>query len=187
MSYLIGSTFNSIVNILMINPKKQKKQFAKVYDKNIDKIYRFVFLKVSSSEIAEDLTAQVFTKGWNVFRKRDDIENPVAYLYQIARTEIANHYRDKAKFPMALIEESLILDPNPNQEESQGAQSELETIKLCLAKLPDEQQNVIIWRYLDGFSNKEIAKILEKEEGTVRVIIHRALKEIKGKMTDIGL
>lgn len=171
----------------MASPKKQKKQFAKIYDKNIDKIYRFVFLKVSSPEIAEDLTAQVFTKGWNRFRKAEDIENPVAYLYQIARSEIANYYRDKAKFPVASIEESLILDPNPSQEESQKTQSELEKIKLCLAKLPDEQQNVIIWRYLDGFSNKEIAKMLEKQEGAVRVMIHRALKEIKEKMADFGL
>ena len=46
-----------------------RKEFSKIYDKCIDKIYRFIFLKVNSQEIAQDLTSETFLKGWEAFRK----------------------------------------------------------------------------------------------------------------------
>ena len=162
-----------------------KKKFAKLYDKYVEKIYRFVFLKVSSQEEAQDLTSQVFTKGWRKFRKGEKIDNPSAYLYQIARAEIANHYREKAKFQVTNAISEQIIDPNPGPEEAQELQSELEILKKTLPQIKDDYQNVVIWRYLDGLSVKNIAQIMEKPEGTVRVMVHRALKELREKMENL--
>ena len=163
----------------MRNPKKK---FAKIYDKLVDKIYRFVFLKVGSEEVAEDLTAQVFAKGWERFSTGEDIRNPSAYLYQMARAEIANHFRQNSKFKLVSAETNQLADPQPGIEERQQGQSEIEALRTCLAKLNDDYQNVLIWRYLDGYSNKEIARMLEKSEGAVRVMLHRGLKELRQKM-----
>jgi len=44
-----------------------RKQYSKIYDQYINKIYRFVFLKVSSKEVAEDLTTEVFVRGWDKY------------------------------------------------------------------------------------------------------------------------
>jgi len=165
----------------------KKKQFAKIYDQNIEKIYRFLFLKLGSREAAEDLTAEVFAKGWDKFRNSKNLQNPVAYLYQIARTKLADYYRDKGKFKVVLTEENQIPDADPNPEENQILESEIEMLRVCLAKLSDDYQNIIIWRYLDGLSIQEIAEIMGKEEGTIRVMIHRALKEMKEKMADLGV
>jgi len=170
----------------MRNPKKK---FAKIYDIYVGKIYRFVFLKVGSQETAEDLTGQVFAKGWDRMnriskKKQKEIENVPAYLFQIARAEIANYYRGKAKFQVISTAAEQIVDPDPAIEEKQQLQSDLEVMRSSLNQLKDEHQNVLIWRYLDGFSNKDIAQIIEKPEGTVRVIIHRALKELREKMSD---
>lgn len=162
-----------------------KKKFAKLYDKYVEKIYRFVFLKVSSQEIAEDLTSLVFTKGWRKFRKGEKIDNPPAYLYQIARAEIANHHREKAKFQTIQATTDQIIDPNPGLEETQELQSDLKIIKKALTQLKEDYQNVIIWYYLDGLSIKDIAEITEKPEGTVRVMVHRALKELREKMENM--
>ena len=162
-----------------------KKKFAKLYDKYVEKIYRFVFLKVSSQEEAQDLTSQVFTKGWRKFRKGEKIDNPSAYLYQIARAEIANHHREKAKFQTVQASADQIIDPNPGLEEAQELQSDLEILKKTLPQLKDDYQNVVIWRYLEGFSIKNIAQMMEKPEGTVRVMVHRALKELREKMENM--
>lgn len=159
-----------------------RKKFAKLYDKYVEKIYRFVFLKVSSQEVAEDLTSQVFTKGWKRFKKREKIANPSAYLYQIARAEIANHHREKAKFPIVQATADQVIDPNPPSQENQELQSDLKILKKVLAELKDDYQNVVIWRYLDGLSVGEIARMMERPEGTVRVMVHRALKELREKM-----
>lgn len=162
----------------MRNPKKK---FSKIYDKYVEKIYRFVFLKVSSQEIAEDLTSAVFTKGWRKFKKEEDIQNVSAYLYQIARAEIANHYRGRSKFRTISTEASQIpiFDSNPNSEESQQLQSDIVLLKNCLAKLSNDYQDVLVWRYIDGHSNREIAKILGKSRGAVRVMVCRALKALR--------
>jgi len=162
-----------------------KKKFAKLYDKYVDKIYRFVFLKVSSQEIAEDLTGQVFAKGWGRISKtknQKQIENVPAYLYQIARAEIANYYRDKAKFQTIQATTDQIADPGVGLEEKSKLDSDFETVRACLPQLKEDYQDVLIWRYLDDYSNKEIGRMLRKSEGAVRVMIHRALKELREKM-----
>jgi len=167
----------------MPNPRKE---FARLYDKYIEKIYRFIFLKVESQEVAEDLTHQVFAKIWERFRTSNGtsnkIKNPTAYLYQIARNEVVNHHREKSKFQIISAEATQIADPAPTLEEHQQLQSDLESLRRCLGQLKDDYQNVIIWRYLDGLSIKNIAQIIDKPEGTVRVMIHRALKELREKM-----
>lgn len=165
-------------------PNYQKK-FSKIYDKWVNKIYRFVFLKVNSQETAEDLTSQVFVKSWRKFKKGEKIDNFSAYLYQIARTEIADHYRERAKFQIVPATVDYVVDPNPGLEEKSKLNSDLKIIKKALQGLKEEYQNVVIWRYLDGFSTKEIAKMMEKPEGTIRVMVHRALKELREKMGNL--
>ena len=76
----------------------ENEQFIRIYDQYIDKIYRFVYLKVNSQEIAEDITSKVFLKGWENYRgEPKKIENMSAFLYQIARNSIVDHYREKSK------------------------------------------------------------------------------------------
>ncbi len=89
----------------------ENKKFAKIYDKHIDKIYRFIFLKTGTKEVAEDITSQVFTKAWRKFKLQGrDIENMSAYIFQIARAEVANHYRDASKFQIISTEVVEIVD-----------------------------------------------------------------------------
>lgn len=161
-----------------------KKKFAKLYDEYVEKIYRFVFLKVSSQEEAQDLTSQVFTKGWKKFRKGDKIDNPPAYLYQIARAEIANHHREKARFQTVQASADQIIDPNPGLEEKSKLDSDMATVKNCLTKLNNDYQNVLVWKYIDGYSNKEIAEMSGKSEGAVRVMLHRALKVLRATINN---
>jgi len=165
---------------------RQEKKFSKTYDKMVNKIYRFIFLKVDTTETAEDLTSQVFIKAWDRMkvsnRSEDKIKNLSAYIYQIARTEIANHYRNKSKFQIISTEAVQIVDSEPNLEQVQQTQSDIDKIKICLAELSEDFQNIVIWSYLDELSNKQIADIMRKPENTVRVMKHRALKELKQKM-----
>jgi len=79
-----------------------KEKFSEIYDQYIDKIYRFVYFKVSSEEVAEDITSKVFLKGWEAFQSHGlgedrEILNTSAFLYQIARNAVTDHYREKAK------------------------------------------------------------------------------------------
>ena len=89
--------------------KISKKKFEKIYDNQVDKIYRFVFLKVGSVDVAQDLTAQTFTKAWKQAKSGLDIENPNAYIFQIAKREIAGYYRQKYKVEIVSADSAQIV------------------------------------------------------------------------------
>jgi len=165
---------------------KQRQIFSGIYDQYIEKIYRFIFLKVSSPEIAQDLTSETFLKGWEAFKKSQNpnpnkhkIENIQAFLYQIARNLLTDFYREKGRTQVISAENIRIIDPTVNLEEKAEFSSDCEQIKVHLADLKEDYQEVIILHYINDLSIKEIAQTLEKPEGTVRVMLHRGLKELK--------
>ncbi|KKW08240.1 MAG: RNA polymerase, sigma-24 subunit, ECF subfamily [Candidatus Kaiserbacteria bacterium GW2011_GWA2_49_19] len=162
-----------------------QKEFSRIYDQYIGKIYRFVFLRVNSTEAAQDLTSETFVRAWDRFKTGGSgpkVKNWAAFLYQIARNLVTDFYREKGK--IQIVSASYVADPNPalDLENRAFLNSDVEQIKEALSRLGEEHQEVIIWRYLDGLSNKEIAEILDKPEGTVRVIIHRALEALRQEL-----
>ena len=171
---------------------KLKKQFSKIYDKYIEKIYRFIFLKIGSEEIAQDLTSDTFLRGWKAFQKAQDpknnykIENTQAFLYQIARNLIADHYRRKGKIKIVSAENRVITDFSVDLEKKAILSSDMKNIRLALNHLNEDYQNVIIWRYLDDFSTAEVAQIMNKSEPAIRVLLHRALKSLKDQINKLA-
>jgi RNA polymerase sigma-70 factor (ECF subfamily) len=158
-----------------------RKIFSKIYDRYINKIYRFIFLKVNSQEIAQDLTSETFLRGWESFKNGNKIENPQAFLYQIARNLVTDYYREKGRAQVVSAEFVPIVDPRQDLEEKALATSDVDTIKLALTKLPEDYQNVIIWHYLDDLPIPEIAVMLNRTEEATRVLLSRALKALRNE------
>lgn len=170
-----------------------KKEFSDIYDQYINKIYRFVYVKVNSQEVAEDICSEVFLRAWQVFQKTGNpghnqtIEHPQAFLYKIARNLVIDHYRKKGRTQTVSLEVLPLADSNPRIEGKIALDSDLEQVKVALANLNEDYQNVIIWHYLEDLSIPEIAKMLNKQEGAVRVQLHRALKSLKDQCNKMGL
>lgn len=166
---------------------RAKKKFEKIYDKYIDQIYRFIFLKVSSQEIAEDLTSEVFLKAFEIFKKGEkEIKNERAFLYQIARNLVIDFYRDRARFKIIPTSDCKeIMDENQNLEQKIFLDSEIEKIRETISSLKNEYQDVILLRYVDDLKIPEIAEILKKSEQNIRVLLHRALKSLREKIRKI--
>jgi len=156
-----------------------RKIFSQIYDKYIDKIYRFVFLKVNSEEIAQDLTSETFLRGWESFKNGNKIENPQAFLYRIARNLVIDHYREKGRTQVVSAEFAPIVDPREDLEEKAILTSDVDRIKQVLVNLKEDYQNVIIWHYLDDLPIQEVAKMLDRTEEATRVLLSRALKTLK--------
>lgn len=161
-----------------------EKNFSKFYDENVEKIYRFVFLKVNSQDIAEDITSEAFLRVWEVFKSERPIEKPPAFLYQVARNLVIDHYREKGRTQILPVENNPIIDPRPSLEDKAGDNLELDRIKLALANLKDGYQEMIIWHYIDDLSVPEIADLTGKSEGAVRVALHRALNSLRETISD---
>ncbi len=157
------------------------EQFGQIYDQYIDKIYRFVYLKVNSQEIAEDITSKVFIRGWEAFQNpKEEIKNPGAFLYQIARNAVVDHYREKGRTNVISADASPeIADPGTDAQDKAVLSADINIIKKGIQKLEKEHQDIIIWHYLEDMPIANIAKLLDKPAGTVRVMLHRGLKDLK--------
>jgi len=164
--------------------ENKRKSFSRIYDKYIDKIYRFVFLRVNSVETAEDLTSETFVRLWDSLRGEKDIENPQAFIYKIARNLTIDFYRNKHKLNVVSTSSVKIIDPRIDLEEKANLNSELEQVKKALSTLKDEYQEALILYYLEKVSVPEIADILGKSENAVRVMIHRGVGKLREILKD---
>ncbi|MEK7071838.1 MAG: sigma-70 family RNA polymerase sigma factor, partial [Patescibacteria group bacterium] len=103
------------------------------------------------------------------------------FLYQIARNLVTDYYREKGKNQIVSVENTTIADPGDDFSEAM-LKSDINTVKLVLAGLKDDYQNVIIWHYLDDFSISEVAKMMDRTEDNTRVLLHRALESLRKKV-----
>jgi len=166
----------------------KKKEFIKLYDEFAPRIHRFINLKISSIHDSEDLTSETFFKFWQKSRENRlndiKIDYPKAMLYRIANNLVIDFYRKKSRKEVSLDQEDKTITKIKDRVDlvvKSNLDSDMEQIKTALAQLKEEHQNVIVWRYLDELSTKEIAEILGKSEGAARVLIHRALNALKEK------
>jgi len=133
------------------------------------------------------LTSEVFLRCWKSVSSGSSLLNPRAVIYQIARNLVIDYYRKKPKKELIIDDEkemALKNIPNPGAgpEENLALKSDLVQIRKALTKLNHDYQDLILWHYIDDFSVKEIAQVLEKPESAVRVQLHRALKSLKKEL-----
>jgi RNA polymerase sigma-70 factor (ECF subfamily) len=164
--------------------KNDKEAFVKAYDLYVDQLHRFIYFKVGSREEAEDLCSAVFLKTWNYILESGlkDHKTLKALLYKIARNLIIDHYRkNKDKETISLDGDSgiQIIDDQQSSVKIMELKTDLIVLETKLPELKDEYREVIILRFVNELSIKEIAEILDKPKGNIRVLIFRALKALK--------
>lgn len=176
--------------IFKVRQNKDADAYGQLYDYYVDRIFRFILFKVSSIEEAEDLTSEVFLKTWEyVNNGAGKIKNLNALLYKVARNAVIDHYRAKSSNAVATDEERMeLIQDKRDLEGEANAKIEILNIEKHLAKLKDAYREVIILKYVEEFSIGEIAEIVDKSRGNVRVLLHRALqalREISGEQKKV--
>ena len=161
-----------------------KEQFGQIYDQYIEKIYRFVYLKVNSQEVAEDITSKVFLSGWESYNKNSSILNMNAFLYKIARNSVTDYYRESSRTKLISTESvDQIPDAGTNVHDRAMLSADIEEMKSAIRGLKKDYQDVIILHYLEDMSIKEISEIMQKPQVNIRVMMHRGLKSLKGNLS----
>ncbi|NUM76587.1 sigma-70 family RNA polymerase sigma factor [candidate division KSB1 bacterium] len=156
---------------------------AKLCEYFYPKIYRYIFYRVHKPVEAEDLTGDVCVRAVEAIGKQKG--SFTAWLYRIAANLIIDHYRRKAvRHEIALTEEALEI-PNGRPERALEWPDELEKaltqeqVRKALQKLTDEQQQVIVLKFIEGYDNPEIAEMLGKSVGAIKGLQFRALSALK--------
>jgi len=156
--------------------------FAQLYDAYVERVYRYILFRVSEDETTEDLVSQVFLKAWQSLDRYKLGSSPfIAWLYTIARNLVIDFYRAKKDFLPLEKARALPSDmQSPDQEVE--ARFDLEAMRDGLQSLTGDQQQVLILKYIAGLPNENIAKIMNKQEGTIRGLQMRALQTLSKYM-----
>lgn len=127
---------------------------------------------------------------WQAFQspdKKDVIKNHKAFLYATARNLVIDFYRTRETTRTLSIEDNPIIEDSAQAlEEKAKIDSDFELVRRSLTGLKQDYQNVIIWHHIDGLSIGEIAKVLDKSPGAVRVLLHRAMEQLKEEVNPNG-
>jgi RNA polymerase sigma-70 factor (ECF subfamily) len=153
------------------------KAFTSLYEIYVNAIYRYIYYRIDHIEQAQNLTEQVFLTAWETLSGYQDRGNPFSsWLYWIAQNIVANHQR--------LKNENAIIDhPSPFQQVKHKNSllrqiietQDTETLAHAIAKLPHEQQEVIILKLIEGLNHGEVSQLLSKDQKSCRILQHRAL------------
>jgi len=158
--------------------------FLSAYDNFSGGILRHIYLRVNSKEVSEDLTQETFFKAWdNIVKNGTQVRNYKTFLFRIANNLIIDYYRKKAK-PVVPIDnigpdEPSVMPTQPHETEN-GINKDL--IQEFLLELSDEHRQIIIFRYINDFSVKEISELTGRSKNSINVIIHRSIKYIKNQI-----
>lgn len=172
------------LNLIKEAQEGVSEAFGAIYDYYLPKIYRFVLLKVSSKEEAEDITHQVFLKAWTSLDSYKHRNLPFSsWLYKIAKNAVIDHYRrNRLTLNIDDEENNEVLVVRKDIVSELDLKSDVAEIYKCLAELKSIEQEVITMRFVDDLPIKEVAVALQKSEGAIKVIQHRAITALKDKL-----
>lgn len=153
--------------------------FTRLYDIYVGRVYRHISYRVATVADVEDLTQEVFVRAWRSIRRYKPGERPfLAWLYTIAHNLVIDYYRKKGREHVVSLEEPLgkigtRLDPNIEEV------LDLDVVRRMLERLPGDQQQVLMLRFVEGLDYIDVAAALGKSQGAVRVIQLRALRRLR--------
>jgi len=159
--------------------RRDHTAFATLYSHYVEKIYRYIYYKVSNHAEAEDLCEQVFLKAWEAIDRYTWHGYPFSsWLYRLAHNLVVDHYRTQREtLPIndAVLSFEEGLDPDQYLARSIASNE----LRAAIEQLTGEQRQVVCLKFILGYDNAEIALLMKKKEGAIRALQFRALRNLQ--------
>ena len=157
--------------------KERQEAFGVLYERYVEKIYRYIYYRTGNHHDAEDLTAAVFHRALAHIETYTERGVPFqAWLYRIAHNLVANWHRDRGRRKIIPLEEfvssGLHFEAPDTQVEDEEERRQL---LAAIERLPEERQQLLLLKFVSQLSNAEIGEILDRTEGAIKSLYHRTL------------
>lgn len=181
------STIND-ENAVALASRGNPEAFSYLYEKNVTRIYNYIFYRIGSASDAEDITSRVFYRAFGHINSYVEKGVPFsAWLYRIAHNLIANWHRDNLRRKEVPLEDHLELPQHSDQPERMLEKNqETDLLLRGIRRISADRQQLILLKYLENLSNAEIAMIMGRSEGAIKSLYHRALIALREEMEKIG-
>jgi RNA polymerase sigma-70 factor (ECF subfamily) len=160
--------------------------FGMLYERYVERIYRYIRVRVTEQTIAEDITENVFLRAYEAIERYQERGHAFSsYLYRVAQNHLVDHYRKKKEEAPIEVVDQVSADATSLDEDLIQA-DRVQEIREALATLPEDYQEVIRLRVVLEMPTSEAAEWLDRSEGAVRVLLHRALKALRDIFDEQG-
>ena len=159
-----------------------------LYRRYLDRVYGYAFYQLGDHHDAEDATERIFLAALRALPEfRDQGSTFRAWLFRIAHNTIANAHRSRARRRTEpLPDDFQRAAPNADPAGQVAVADELREIRRAVAQMPDDRRQVILLRFVDDLSTAEIAEVLDRSPGAVRVLLHRSLRDLAARLDARG-
>ena len=157
----------------------QGVDWSELYRQYLSRILNYIRLRVGDEELAQDLTAAVMERAVSRQHTLRRQEAFGAWLFSIARTTVAGHYRSRRP-AVSLDQAAAQPAPDPAPPEAVMRREEMERLRAALEALPEREQEIIRLKFGGALGNQEIGQVLRIKAGHVAVILFRALRRLRG-------
>lgn len=156
--------------------------FATLYRRYLDRVYAYCFYLLGDHHDAEDATERTFLAALGAMARFTPAAGGTfrSWLFRIAHNQIANSLRSRRRRVATPIDSVPELVDDADPAGLVGLAEETRRLRRALEALPDDRRQVVVLRFVDGLSAREIGSVLGRSEGAVRVLQHRALRQLAG-------
>ena len=165
-----------------------RQAFRFLYERHFPQIYRYCYLKLASRELAEDATSEVFIKAMTRLASWHGHGPFAGWLFRIAQNVVADtawkHRWARRGVPIEVAHG--LVDSSTRPEDQVIAGSVIDAIRGALPSLPDNQR-MLVELQIAGFSTQEIATMLGRSSGAVRMLRLRAFQQLRDTLAAAGL
>ena len=159
--------------------KKDPAAFARLYDRYVDAIHAYVYHQTGSWERAEDVTATTFMRAYAEIGKFEWRGVPYsAWLYRVASNQILRDHRRPGWIELP----DTLVDPGEGPEEAALRSDRVAKVQAAVRRLSRNQRQAITLRFGAGLRNAEVAQVMRKSEGAVKLLIFRALGKLEERL-----
>jgi RNA polymerase sigma-70 factor (ECF subfamily) len=172
---------------LVEQAKHDPNAFGLLYERYVDKIYSYVYYRTGNHHDAEDLTARVFVQALNHIHRFVDRGAPFSsWLYRIAHNLVANWHRDRGRRQIISLDKLAVVsgqgEDGPFQ---QVARNERRRALLdAIYQLPADRRELLILKFMERLSNRQIGRIMGRSEGAIKSLYHRTLLALRQELAD---
>ena len=180
MIAMIGGVVMKVENELVVRASKgDREAFSELYYSCYQDLYKFALYTIGDAENASDVVADAFVDIWKGIGKLRDADSFSSWAFRIlsvrCKVEISNMIKRRGEYNFDdLIETPQIGSENLEEDIAEGA-----SLAAALSKLEAEERMVVILSVLHGYTNKEIAKMIGKPQGTVSSKLHRTYAKLR--------
>jgi len=158
--------------------------FAEIFEYYYQDVYNYIYHKVANVHLAEDLASDVFLKVLESIDSFSFRGIPLAmWLLRIARNLMVDHFRGQPKTSDLPLKEDLLPTEVGPSDVFETKLTRQQLVR-AFSDLTEEQQDVIILKFVDGLDNTEVAQVLGKSEGAIKSLQHRALVSLNRVLED---